>query len=295
MPKEGKNRLLLSLSIMLVISAGLFTAVPAWSETNLCADCHEEVNAAFPKTAHGRVGLSHDFDCQSCHGSTATHLDSPSRNNIVSFIKESEQSAAEQNRLCLECHNTTPQVALWEMSHHSRNDVACVSCHSIHSQRSQVDQPEVCYSCHRSLRLAANKISHHPIAEGKVKCSDCHNSHGTLSTKMLTEDSTNQLCYRCHAEKRGPFVWEHPPVAENCATCHEPHGSRHENLLKEKVANLCQDCHNADLHSSRTYDGKAGFSSTGRARSIGFAGRSCLNCHGNVHGSTHFDQRSFTR
>ena len=33
---------------------------------------------------------------------------------------------------------------------------------------------------------------------------------------MLKEASVNDNCYKCHAEKRGPFLWEHPPVRENC-------------------------------------------------------------------------------
>ena len=293
MPKQGKNRLLLS--VLLVLFWGVFPAMEVLAGSDSCAECHSQITAEYENSYHGRAWNDKDYSCRPCHNNAGSHLDEPSLKNIVSFGKKSLQTTAEQNRQCLECHETTPHISLWDMSSHSRNDVACVDCHIIHSRSPQVNQLVVCYACHRSLRLAANKISHHPIGEGKIKCSDCHNSHGTLLPKMLVEDNINQLCYRCHAEKRGPFVWEHPPVEENCITCHDAHGSRHENLLQEKVSNLCQDCHNADLHSSRAYDARAGSSSAGRARSIGFAGRSCLNCHGNIHGSTHFEKRGFTR
>ncbi|MBN2808841.1 MAG: DmsE family decaheme c-type cytochrome [Deltaproteobacteria bacterium] len=296
MPLKEKNWLWpLRLGLLLVLFGGILQALPAQAAAISCGECHDQITTDYGHTYHGRAGLAQGFDCLACHGPDERHLNDPSRENIVSYGKNSIQTITEQNQLCLECHKSTPEVSLWEMSRHCHNDVACVNCHKIHSRNSKVNEPAVCYTCHRDLRLAFNKISHHPIVEGKIKCSDCHNSHGTLTPKMLTDDDLNQLCYRCHAEKRGPFAWEHPPVSENCAICHDPHGSRHEKLLKDKVANLCQDCHNADLHSSRAYDAGSGFAKAKRAGSIGFAGRSCLNCHGNIHGSTHFEKRAFTR
>ena len=88
-----------------------------------------------------------------------------------------------------------------------------------------------------------NKQSHHPIKEGKVACADCHNPHGELNDKMLKAGSINDLCYKCHAEKRGPYMNEHPPVEENCDNCHNPHGSNHERLLTQRVPSLCEQCH----------------------------------------------------
>ena len=37
----------------------------------------------------------------------------------------------------------------------------------------------------------------------------------------------NDTCYDCHAEFRGPYLWEHAPVPEDCSNCHDPHGSNH--------------------------------------------------------------------
>ena len=81
--------------------------------------------------------------------------------------------------------------------------------------------------CHQPIRAANFKPSHHPIIEGKVKCTDCHNPHGALSPAMVKQPTINDQCYSCHADKRGPYVFNHPPVEENCATCHNPHGSVH--------------------------------------------------------------------
>ena len=43
----------------------------------------------------------------------------------------------------------------------------------------------MCGTCHQQIRAATLKPSHHPIIEGKVKCSDCHNPHGALTPAML--------------------------------------------------------------------------------------------------------------
>jgi DmsE family decaheme c-type cytochrome len=154
-------------------------------------------------------------------------------------------------------------------------------------------QYETCNNCHKDIRTAILKPAHHPIVEGKVKCSDCHNPHGALSPAMVKSDSINNLCITCHAEKRGPFINEHPPVAENCIACHTPHGSNHAKLLLQKMPLLCQDCHEGASHLGQIWNQKDTFAPYGTTGgSIGtlangprFIGRSCLNCHTQIHGS----------
>ena len=126
------------------------------------------------------------------------------------------------------------------------------------------------------------------LFRSKIGCSDCHNPHGALSKAMVKNESVNQLCTSCHAEKRGPYIWEHPPVEENCLTCHNSHGSNHNRLLSEKAPNVCQDCHDASRHPGTAYDASGGFvpvppaSTRPNTRLIA---RGCLNCHYEVHGS----------
>ena len=155
------------------------------------------------------------------------------------------------------------------------------------------NEPEVCFGCHVDIRVAVSKRSHHPIIEDKVSCSSCHSPHGSLSRHMVKADDPQQLCFTCHADKRGPYVYEHPPVAENCLTCHTPHGSIHAKLLTEKVPNLCQDCHDWQRHPGTPYDAKTAF--TGSSPSNRFFGRACLNCHGAIHGSNTFENHALTR
>ena len=93
-------------------------------------------------------------------------------------------------------------------------------------------EPDTCFQCHKDRRAQMFRSSHMPMREGKIVCSDCHNPHGSFTEALLKKDSINDTCYTCHAEKRGPFLFEHEPVRENCVNCHDPHGTVNEYSLK---------------------------------------------------------------
>jgi DmsE family decaheme c-type cytochrome len=117
------------------------------------------------------------------------------------------------------------------------------------------------------------RSSHMPVREGKVVCSDCHNPHGSFTESLLKKDSINDTCYTCHAEKRGPFLFEHAPVRENCDNCHDPHGSINEFSLKISRPRLCMECHGM------------GHGTANGINDPKTMGRACNNCHTQVHGS----------
>jgi DmsE family decaheme c-type cytochrome len=119
---------------------------------------------------------------------------------------------------------------------------------------------------------------------GKMACSDCHDVHDGSNDFLLAADSVNENCYECHAEKRGPFLWEHAPVTEDCTLCHQPHGSNHPALLIRRPPLLCQQCHSAAGHPSMALTGDD--LADGPTASFLLA-RSCMNCHSQVHGSNH--------
>jgi DmsE family decaheme c-type cytochrome len=250
-----------------------------------CAECHEEATASFNSSFHAKAWKGAN-GCQSCHGSADRHLDDPSKKTIVSFSKDGGRSAKERAAQCLGCHSSSSHVAFWETSKHKSVGMACDSCHTGHSslpRNLKMSEPELCYSCHKDIRSQANRQSHHPIREGKISCTSCHDPHGGFGVKMIKADSINELCYTCHADKRGPFMWEHPPVEENCMTCHTAHGSNHSQLLVRKGPQLCQSCHDWTQHPSTPYAANGTFTNGTPARQL--VGRNCQNCHTNVHGS----------
>ena len=211
------------------------------------------------------------------------------------FIFGKKIDPKEKASKCLACHEESKHLAFWNMSKHKSAGVSCDNCHSIHTggeKNLKTAQSILCLGCHKDIKAQTNKQSHQPIKEGKVSCSDCHDPHGEFGTKMVKADAVNELCYKCHSDKRGPFMWEHPPVEENCLNCHTPHGSNHENLLAGKMPYLCQNCHTASGHPDTPYGpadssftGATGTPPTGVTQRPKFVSRSCANCHVNIHGS----------
>jgi len=166
-----------------------------------------------------------------------------------------------------------------------------VSCHSIHKPNDVIErttQAEVCIRCHKDIRSQTLRASSHPIREHKVVCSDCHNPHGSEGPSSLKQLTINQNCYTCHAEKRGPFLWEHYPVSEDCTLCHRVHGSNHYALLNKQGPQLCQQCHASAAargglrHISNFLD-YDDYSGSARFK----VELNCAHCHSKVHGSNH--------
>jgi len=252
-----------------------------------CKTCHEETVTKFLGGAHhGKAFAKGDpatkYSCESCHGNADKHVTENTKESIITFGKKALTPAKEQAAQCLSCHGKSKMLTFWQASKHKSNDVACASCHSAHNAGGTKVATETCLDCHKDIKHEISKKSHHPIKEGKVSCSDCHNPHGSLGHGEINADTNNQLCYKCHGDKRGPFLWEHAPVEENCMLCHTPHGAMADKLLKSRMPYLCQECHQTGSHPSTAFTVAQGWSgSKGKT----YVGRSCNNCHSRIHGS----------
>lgn len=254
--------------------------------SNNCEICHSLATEKFKSNPHygadaNRKGESEKIVCSSCHGDGTAHAASyGDSEKIFRFDKSATASVQEKNASCLGCHEKGIRL-YWKGSTHESKSLACVDCHKIMEPASpqklfvKENELETCFQCHQQRKAQMQRSSHMPFRESKTKCSDCHNPHGTANDKLLTEATVNDNCYKCHADKRGPFLWEHPPVAENCLNCHEPHGSNHEKLLTMDRPRLCQRCHIEARHPT-----------TPQLASTRFVfNRSCQNCHSQIHGS----------
>ncbi len=301
----------------LVAGAGLFVllnvgSAPAADGKDLvlrgdakCTACHDE-NATpgvltIGQRKHGTRADGRTPSCTTCHGASERHMSSPADTKPDVVFKGARAAKSDAiNATCLNCHNGGKRMH-WATSRHQEVGVACTNCHSVHSPtdavQSRITQPEVCFNCHKQQRTEVNKVSHHPIPEGKMACSDCHNPHGSAGPKNLKRDSVNETCYQCHMEKRGPFVHEHEPVMENCAICHNPHGTTQEFMLKARPPFLCHQCHtphggNVGQLPGQGQDTRLGgatpllSATTGGKSGLNyFMARGCVNCHTEVHGS----------
>jgi DmsE family decaheme c-type cytochrome len=253
-----------------------------------CQTCHEEVMESYAHTTHARAfDLASDAagQCESCHGPRSKHIEDPT--DVLAF---DGLPARTQSAVCLQCHEGGSRMG-WKAGAHQSNDVSCASCHVVMEKRSDrallatASATDTCYTCHADVRSDMNKMSHHPVREGKMDCASCHNAHGAPGENLLGEGSVNETCTSCHVEKRGPFLWEHSPAAESCMNCHDPHGSRSPGMLATPMPRLCQQCHIAVEHPSAPQTPSARF----------VMGRQCSNCHVAVHGSNHPSGAWFVR
>jgi DmsE family decaheme c-type cytochrome len=215
-------------------------------------------------------------------------VDDDAKGHILKF---KEMTPAESSQACLTCHNRGNHAG-WEGSGHERRNLTCTTCHSVHSPKSferqlvKANETAVCAQCHRvQVTKTERAVAHMPVREGKMSCSSCHNPHGSINNVKALRVGTSvpESCMSCHTEMRAPVLWEHAPVKENCATCHDPHGSSNDRMLVVRMPMLCQRCHVATRHPASIYDNNA----ITVSKSNRMFGRSCVNCHSNVHGSNH--------
>lgn len=252
-----------------------------------CLTCHEQqdyqgtlhalkMNDRSPAATHG---------CESCHGGGKAHVDGGG--DVSQIVNPKKLRAQEASEICAGCHNRGLH-ALWSGSQHDQRDVGCTSCHSVHApagdkQLKAKSEFELCAKCHRNITNKQQRFNHMPVREGKLLCTACHNIHGSANVKLLKVGTTaNEACTSCHAEKRGPVLWEHPPVVENCATCHDPHGTNNDRMLVAKVPFLCQRCHVTSRHPPTVYEGLTLRTSQSSNK---IASRGCAICHQMIHGS----------
>ena len=219
---------------------------------NACKTCHADVWVSFYKNPHYQSVAAGDrppseTGCESCHGPGAKHVAAHGGKSTIghAFSTMSPQQTME---VCLTCHAKDLQKANIQRSEHTLNGVTCTNCHSIHHSPSAKfllakARSETCFACHASVRAQFEMPSKHRVNEGFMDCWDCHNPHGTFTAtwRMATRPPmveqtgfNDEACVKCHTDRRGPFVYEHPPtVIEGCERCHFPHGSMNGRLAAQ--------------------------------------------------------------
>jgi DmsE family decaheme c-type cytochrome len=254
-----------------------------------CKGCHEEIYNSWAKTPHWKTTLAEESDvskrgCEGCHGPGADHV--AGGGDVTKIYVFKEHSREETSARCLSCHGDSHKQSHFSESAHASSEVGCLDCHSPHHATEKEHllvqgQPNLCYGCHTTEKADFAKPYHHRIEEGLIQCSDCHNPHGTGTVRQLQAlASGDAVCFKCHAEKQGPYVYEHVPVkTDGCSSCHTPHGSTNPRLLKVSLVNmLCLQCH--------TYPG---VNPSGPVHNQSAKYQACTMCHGQIHGSNFSD------
>jgi DmsE family decaheme c-type cytochrome len=255
--------------------------------SDTCKNCHEDIHKKLGTNPHAQLlGDRKEWHgCESCHGPGSAHVEGGGDvSKIRSFKGLSPEKAS---AVCERCH-TAGDRSNFKRSAHLENGIGCTSCHSIHGAKAkeallQQPSPGLCYSCHTEVRAEFGRPFRHRVNEGLIQCADCHNEHGGFLPKQLrTTAAQDQVCYKCHTEKRGPFVYEHLPVkTEGCTACHMPHGSTNPRLLKVSQVNLlCLQCHTLSMNGNIPSQPPIG-----PAHNQNQKYQACTMCHAFIHGS----------
>ena len=254
-----------------------------------CADCHDQVKD-FSRNPHaripfqaGRARVSGDAVYASCHGDTAAHVESSGEKTVERILRG--RAGAE---LCLTCHDATTDHGSFRSGVHANTAaVNCLTCHSVHATPSRLHllakaPVALCESCHPGKAAGFRDKPFAHRLEAGMDCASCHDPHGRPRGGALRRTRADELpCLSCHAEKRGPFVFQHVSgVAGDCMSCHEPHGSSNPKQLKRaQVSQLCLECH-SPITSGALGSQPPSFHNTRLARY-----QNCTVCHVAIHGS----------
>jgi DmsE family decaheme c-type cytochrome len=258
-----------------------------------CVDCHEDQVKAIGRNPHSRLALAGpkrpavagDQICASCHGDTAVHMESSGSTPV-----ERPMAGRVGSDFCLSCHDQSHDRASFARSIHQNSaTVNCTSCHSVHSSVGAGEhllarpQAALCATCHQTQASQfRNKPFSHRLETGVVSCVSCHDPHGRPAGRGIRLGRDGELpCLSCHAEKRGPFVFNHVlRGAGDCLSCHQPHGSSNPKMLtRARVDQLCLECHSP-------INGKTlGAQPPSFHNLLSPRYRNCTVCHVAVHGS----------
>jgi len=272
---------------------------PEFAGAEACAMCHEKETSKFGNNAHSKLALEHGgkgVTCEGCHGPAKEHVDGGG--DITKIFSYSHATPEQIEQKCLNCHQGDHEA--FQRSAHAESKVVCTSCHSVHAGTPDTPllraaQPNLCYQCHKDVKPAFTKPFHHKVNEGLMKCSDCHDPHGTFEKSMTKAAAQqDQVCIKCHQENAGPFVYEHPVVKnEGCMYCHSPHGSANPRLLSRNNLNqLCLECHTGAQASHNNLNPRqfvSGGPPTSPAHDQSMQYTSCIICHSQIHGSNVVD------
>jgi predicted CXXCH cytochrome family protein len=221
---------------------------------------------------------------------------------------------------CMSCHGDLIKNAVVHPDLETSCDICHTSTGEIHPKEKvkgfvlSEKIPTLCLNCHSDFqeRIDSDTTVHGALKD-RVSCLNCHNPHSSSEQKLLL-NGTSDLCFKCHNKtivkdsvrinnikqiiSRAKSV--HPPVEDDCITCHNPHFSEETALLiadfpSDKYVNsspgnfeLCFMCHDSKLFETQKTKSLTNFrNGTNNLHFVhtnGDNGRNCTICH-NVHGT----------
>jgi DmsE family decaheme c-type cytochrome len=256
-----------------------------------CVKCHKNQFGTFSQTLHGDIFLKAPRNslekegCEACHGPASRHVKS----------KEMDGGAAGD---IVSFRKDSPRPV-------DERNAICLTCHE------KGDRHNWAGSVHETRGLA---------------CTNCHQIMEKVSVKhQLIKSTELETCFQCHKDRRAQMFRAsvHPLASGNmtCSSCHNPHGSATDKLLREAsinetcykchadkrgpflwehepVRDNCLNCHDPHGTSNeymlkvqrprlctQCHAGGVGHGTPGNPTTVQAINRSCQNCHTKIHGS----------
>jgi predicted CXXCH cytochrome family protein len=253
----------LLLTAIFVGTGGICSAAAKPSYKN-CLECHDDLkNEMMLKGAHAPFKK---FQCGSCHD--------PHTSNYKFLVKK------DVGTLCKGCHEK--KAFKLKFAHAPVEEGDCTKCHDPHASKDRnllvAEGKDLCFACHESESVFVGGKPHAPA--GKGECLKCHDPHGSDNASLARKDD-KKLCVDCHhdvkamqSDKTKKAHRYYPVLGAACVSCHNPHGSKHDNLIRKNRHILlkkdgCTTCHNAPGSKDPLGMNKKG-------------AIACLQCHKNV-------------
>ncbi|WP_456382451.1 cytochrome c3 family protein [Persephonella sp.] len=183
------------------------------------------------------------------------------------------------DELCYSCHK---ERYVKKYDHKPVKKGECLKCHDPH----QSDTPKLltaktvpllCVKCHgpqEAKKLKIKKVvdinvkyKHKPVDKN---CLECHDPHTSDYKKLLITglDWKMDFCLDCHSKVKDPKVrkkidltnWiktvkvKHDAVydKDECANCHNIHGSNNKGMLLKPQVQQCLTCHDKEVEKKET-------------------------------------------
>lgn len=195
------------------------------SMQGLCQACHtvnDRGNVATDTTAGWRSTKDkryHDVQCESCHGAGLSHIQTPTRGQMLASAKPDTASA--QTTGCAECHSGThhPFAEEWRQTRHATSFRRAYNGTTATAPEVPGGPRAACQSCHIGQRVLeawgvntnfVEKSQGQTAATGLgVTCVVCHDPHGSSNGKQLrfpadSRDLDQNLCMKCHYRRANP-------------------------------------------------------------------------------------------
>jgi predicted CXXCH cytochrome family protein len=193
----------------------------------LCDGCHSvNYDLRAKKPTEWNVG------CEKCHGPGGAHVNGPSRANIINPARLDTTAGVD---VCVQCHSQGQPLAkslngvyydyplgyrpglklsdFWELEEHKLGETSFTHF------------PDG--TAHKN-RMQGNDFVQSVMYTRGIKCSNCHDVHGTSNNADLIKPA-NVLCLDCHGPKspngpHQPTIEQHQAgsAGNECVGCHMP-------------------------------------------------------------------------